>query len=798
IPNGVFVNNLQLEKIYLYQNKIKFIGSTLFDELPKLYFVDLEKNICIDKEYSGSTAIIQLKNDIKSQCQNPNELQPTTTPISTEAPTTTTENPLELENDLIKELNINLEKENAELKEKLSESKSAQEKDQINRSELEAKNLELTERLSIYDAQKSTDMNPNEAPLTTTENPLEVKQIKINNLEQELLEQQKKNTIELAKVQQELSAAISDHQKEQDEVTRLERKNTDLSTKLSRALDDQQLQQEDMTKLNGTNSKLVQEIFKLNKEISTSNDLQKSQQTIMMESVSEVFSLNKQRRLDQLTIDNLKQELSDAKEELKKNSIEFESNQNELMNNFTLLNQKDRKESTELLTICESKNQELLKLNSFTMNSKIDHQNNQDEVTRLEQKNVDLSTKLSRALDDQQLQQEDMNKLNETITKLVQEVSKLNNKLEEEVNAAKIDRQENVKLSNALKTAQNVQENHQKQMNETNTKLQQENAKLIKDISTSNELQKSNQLVMMESMSELLSLNKQKRLDQLEIDNLKKELSDVNNQQQTDKTEHRKKELLEMDRVKSQLVEAEVQNEKLTQDQKTQQEQLVTLTRDVDYWQKKNQKDEDQCTVIKNVLIKANTKSDHHKEQDEVTRLERKNTDLSTKLSIALDDQQLQLEDMTKLNETSSKLVQDIFKLNNELSTSNELQKSQQMMMMESVSEVFSLNKQRRLDQLTIDNLKQELSDAKEELQKNSIEFESNQNELMNNFTLLNQKDREASTELLTICESKNKELLKLNSFTMNCDYADTDGAYTCVSNQLPINNRNMKLNTVI
>ncbi|CAO1294021.1 unnamed protein product [Diamesa serratosioi] len=88
IPNGVFDNNLQLDTISFYENKIKFIGSSVFDGLPKLDFVELTTNICISHGYKGSSAIIQLKNDIKSQCKNPNELQPTTTPISTEAPTT--------------------------------------------------------------------------------------------------------------------------------------------------------------------------------------------------------------------------------------------------------------------------------------------------------------------------------------------------------------------------------------------------------------------------------------------------------------------------------------------------------------------------------------------------------------------------------------------------------------------------------------------------------------------------------------------------------------------------------------
>ena len=53
---------------------MKFIGSTLFDSLTKLDYVDLEDNVCINKIYSGSTQITQPKEDIKAQCFNPNEI----------------------------------------------------------------------------------------------------------------------------------------------------------------------------------------------------------------------------------------------------------------------------------------------------------------------------------------------------------------------------------------------------------------------------------------------------------------------------------------------------------------------------------------------------------------------------------------------------------------------------------------------------------------------------------------------------------------------------------------------------
>lgn len=72
LPNGLFTNNLNLEEINLFRNKIKYLGSTLFDRLTKLIFVNVWDNVCIDKLYQEKTGIIQLKNDIKIECFNPN------------------------------------------------------------------------------------------------------------------------------------------------------------------------------------------------------------------------------------------------------------------------------------------------------------------------------------------------------------------------------------------------------------------------------------------------------------------------------------------------------------------------------------------------------------------------------------------------------------------------------------------------------------------------------------------------------------------------------------------------------
>ena len=74
IQSGVFSNNINLGRIHLKDNKILFLGSGLFNELTKLYEVSLENNICVNNVYKLSTGIAQMKKDIKSSCNNPNDL----------------------------------------------------------------------------------------------------------------------------------------------------------------------------------------------------------------------------------------------------------------------------------------------------------------------------------------------------------------------------------------------------------------------------------------------------------------------------------------------------------------------------------------------------------------------------------------------------------------------------------------------------------------------------------------------------------------------------------------------------
>ena len=138
LSNGIFSNNVNLETIHLYSNKIKFIGSELFNGLTKLNKLNLIDNICISKDNTGATEILQLKKEIKIKCNNPNEV-----------PATTNQNPTEMQQQI-----KNLEKQLTESNNELIKAREEQQKD---RSELlklrtvssEAKNEHQKERIQL-------------------------------------------------------------------------------------------------------------------------------------------------------------------------------------------------------------------------------------------------------------------------------------------------------------------------------------------------------------------------------------------------------------------------------------------------------------------------------------------------------------------------------------------------------------------------------------------------------------------------------------------------------------------------
>ena len=74
VPSDAFSKMTKLKVIWLENNQIKYIGAGLFDKLINLNDVDLSVNICISKRYRYSTEIIQMKEDIKSNCLTSTEM----------------------------------------------------------------------------------------------------------------------------------------------------------------------------------------------------------------------------------------------------------------------------------------------------------------------------------------------------------------------------------------------------------------------------------------------------------------------------------------------------------------------------------------------------------------------------------------------------------------------------------------------------------------------------------------------------------------------------------------------------
>ena len=130
---------MELEEIHLDGNKIKYLGSEIFNNLKKLDFVDLEDNICVNKIYRRTTEITQLKDDIKIKCRNPNE-NPAATITST-----TTQNPME-------EILIEMQEKTTKIEEEFRKAKELQkmnESESKKASHVEKLNCEF--RNVVYD-----------------------------------------------------------------------------------------------------------------------------------------------------------------------------------------------------------------------------------------------------------------------------------------------------------------------------------------------------------------------------------------------------------------------------------------------------------------------------------------------------------------------------------------------------------------------------------------------------------------------------------------------------------------------
>ena len=73
LPSDVLSSLTKLKHISIEHNQIKYIGYGLIDQFKNMHYVDLRSNNCINKNYSGSSAIIQLIEDVKENCMISND-----------------------------------------------------------------------------------------------------------------------------------------------------------------------------------------------------------------------------------------------------------------------------------------------------------------------------------------------------------------------------------------------------------------------------------------------------------------------------------------------------------------------------------------------------------------------------------------------------------------------------------------------------------------------------------------------------------------------------------------------------
>lgn len=82
LPRNIFQFNVDLDGIWMEQNRIKYVNPTIFNNLPKLYYAEFvgENHTCLTKYYKGN--IDELKEDVK-KCANPKDEDEDTTTIKT-------------------------------------------------------------------------------------------------------------------------------------------------------------------------------------------------------------------------------------------------------------------------------------------------------------------------------------------------------------------------------------------------------------------------------------------------------------------------------------------------------------------------------------------------------------------------------------------------------------------------------------------------------------------------------------------------------------------------------------------
>lgn len=68
LPVGLFSFNQNLQFINLNDNLIRHVAEFVFDNLPELININIERNVCIDDNAFGDIKIKSLKSDIASKC----------------------------------------------------------------------------------------------------------------------------------------------------------------------------------------------------------------------------------------------------------------------------------------------------------------------------------------------------------------------------------------------------------------------------------------------------------------------------------------------------------------------------------------------------------------------------------------------------------------------------------------------------------------------------------------------------------------------------------------------------------
>lgn len=68
LRNGVFANNLKLEKVSLYGNQLKVIESNVLTVLKNLKFASFERNRCVDRMANETASFVNLQHNIEWFC----------------------------------------------------------------------------------------------------------------------------------------------------------------------------------------------------------------------------------------------------------------------------------------------------------------------------------------------------------------------------------------------------------------------------------------------------------------------------------------------------------------------------------------------------------------------------------------------------------------------------------------------------------------------------------------------------------------------------------------------------------